>query len=229
MTDFGDIDIEPDEYDAYEDIDDPFSDPAQPVTDVQDQAQPDTDLFTELRQGFIADLHVKFPGGEPSPFLEPQIVHKDRTWYYTTELDGKSVEVRLTGKDGKTYSRSTIERQKGGRDFFKALNSEPFTPRLPLEPTVVVRQEIANQDMQFEELEMSVLKGDDLAVQEQIETVLDAPELTVQDKRELRGAASTLATISSKIKAASANLEWATKEKIKAQKELKSVVQDCLD
>jgi hypothetical protein len=94
---------------------------------------------SQLREVFIRELHKKIPGGEPSDFLATQLEDKDGTWYYKTELAGKEVEVKLTGKNGNVLSKSTIENAKGGRDFFKAVNSESsWAPRIPLDPTVVL-------------------------------------------------------------------------------------------
>jgi hypothetical protein len=131
---------------------------------------------TQLREVFIQELHKKFQGDEPSDFLT----------HNKTELAGKEVEVKLTGKNGNILSKSTIENAKGGRDFFKALNSDSsWVPRIPLKPTVVLRQKVEN-------IEMEVLSGklDELQLQEEMETVIDNPDapLTTDDRRELRGA-----------------------------------------
>jgi len=181
----------------------------------------DNNLQSELREPFIQDLHRKFPGGEPATFLETQLEFKDGAWYYKTELAGKDASVKLTGRQGQILARSTIEKAKGGRDFFQALNSEPTRPRLqiPLEPRVVLRQEV-------EQIEMDVLDGkmDDVELQNEIETVIDNPDapLTVDDRRELRGVATTLISTSSKIKSADANLAWAKNSREKAERSLKA-------
>ena len=178
------------------------------------------DLQSELREPFIQELHKKFPGGEPADFLATQLEFKDGSWYYKTELGGKETNVKLTGRQGQVLARTTIERAKGGRDFFQALNSEPsqVRPHIPLEPRVVLRQEM-------EQIEMDVLSGemDDLELQRQMETVIDNPDapLTLQDRRELRGVATTLTSTASKIKSANVNLDWVTKEHEKAKGELK--------
>jgi hypothetical protein len=38
-------------------------------------------------------------------------------------MNGETVRVRLTGRDGKLLAKSTIERQRGGRYFFHAFSS----------------------------------------------------------------------------------------------------------
>ena len=177
-----------------------------------------TDLQTEMKEVFIRELHERFPGGAPSDFLTTQLDYRDGSWYYKTELDGREAMVKLSGRDGRILARSTIEKARGGRDFFQALNAEPTRRApVPLTPTVVLRQEV-------ERIEMDVLGGDmdELQLQEEMETMIDDPEapLTAEDRRELRGAATTLASTSSRIKSANVNLEWATKERGKAEAEL---------
>lgn len=183
------------------------------------------DLQSEMREAFIQELQEKFPGGTPSDFLALQLENKDGSWYYKTEMAGNETEVKLTGKSGQILARNTIEKAKGGRDFFQALNAEPthIGARIPLEPRVVLRQDI-------EQLEMKVLSGqlDDLQLQEEMESMIDNPEapLTPGDRRELRGVATSLATTSSKIKSAALNLDWASKEREKAGMELKRARED---
>ena len=176
------------------------------------------DLQTEMREAFIREIHERFPGGTPSDFLTSQLEYKDGAWYYKTELAGKQAEVKLTGRDGRILARSTIEKAKGGRDFFQALNAESTRRQpIPLEPRVVLRQEM-------ERIEMETFRGDmdELQLQEEMESVIDNPDapLTADDRRELRGAATTLAATTSKIKSANLNLEWASKEREKASAEL---------
>jgi hypothetical protein len=108
--------------------------------------------LTKLHESFIKELHKKFEDGEPSDFLTTQLEHKDETWFYKTELAGQENKVKLTGKNGWILAKSTIEKQKGGRDFLKALNAIPSQPRMPLEPTVVLRQPLEN-------IEMDIFKG----------------------------------------------------------------------
>jgi hypothetical protein len=172
----------------------------------------------QLREVFIQELHKKFPGGEPSDFHTTQLEVKDGM--YKTELAGKEVEVKLTIRNGHILSKSTIENAKGGRDFFKALNSESSSaPCIPLKPMVFLRQKVEN-------IEKEVLSGklDELQLQEEMETVIDNPDapLTPDDRRELRASAvTTLASTSSNIKSANINAEWAEKRLHKAEEDLK--------
>jgi hypothetical protein len=64
-------------------------------------------------------------------------------------------------------SKPTIENDKGGRDFFKAILGATYSTG----PTVVLRQNVEN-------IEMEVLSGkvDKLQLQEEIETVIDIRE-----------------------------------------------------
>jgi hypothetical protein len=79
---------------------------------------------------------------------------------------------------------------------------------------------------------MEILSGrlDELQLQEEMETVIDNPDapLTADDRRELRGVITTLASTSSKIKSANINLEWAEKSLDKAEGEVK-MAQDSND
>ena len=125
-----------------------------------------TDLNTEMRESFIKEMHERFPGGTPSDFLTSQLDYRDGAWYYKTELNGREAGVKLTARDGRILARSTIEKSRGGRDFFQALNAEPTNRgSVPLEPTVVLRQKI-------EQIEMDILDGgmDELQLQEEMQT-----------------------------------------------------------
>lgn len=137
-----------------------------------------------------------------------QLHKEDNSWFYHTELDGKPVRLKLTGRSGQVLAQSTIAKAKGGSDFFTALgpNRAPREPRVPLEPTIVQRLDIANE----------------VDLQHEIEMIVDdeTTPLKPEDRRELRGVASTLASTSSRVKSAQVNVEWADRELQKARKEL---------
>ena len=172
-----------------------------------------------LRDTVIDDLHKEFPGYKHSEFLSEKLIRKKNgLWYYKSG----SNEVRLSNKNGVDFlSKSGITRQKGGREFFKELNDTPLQTRVTLEPTVVLRQRIEN-------IEMDILNDDDMQLQEDMETVIEdlSNPLTPNDRRELRGAASTLVTTSSRVKSATVNVEWASREREKAEGELKDATDE---
>lgn len=81
----------------------------------------------ELKSAFIDSILKKYGGQLDSTtraLLRPQLTHEGELWYYNTEMNGETVKVRLTGRNGKLLARSTVERQKGGRDFFRAFSSD---------------------------------------------------------------------------------------------------------
>jgi hypothetical protein len=104
----------------------------------------------QLCEVLIHEVHKKFPGGELSDFLTSQLEDINGTWYYKTELAGEEIEVKLTSRNGNILSMSTIKNAKGGRDFFKTLNLESsWAPRIPLESTAVLRQNVENIGSQW--------------------------------------------------------------------------------
>ena len=171
-----------------------------------------------LRDTVIDDLHKEFPGYKHSEFLSEKLIRKNGLWYYKSG----SNEVRLSNKNGvKFLAKSVITRQKGGREFFKELNDTPLQTRVTLEPTVVLRQRVEN-------IEMDIINNDDMQLQEDMETVIEdlSNPLTPDDRRELRGAASTLVTTSSRVKSATVNVEWVSREREKAEGELKDATDE---
>ncbi len=162
----------------------------------------------------IDDLLSKFGGNlddTERALMRLQLNREDNSWFYNTELSGQAVKLKLTGVQGQVLAKSSIQKAKGGADFFQALGptGSPRTRTIPLEPTIVDRL-------------------DSITLQQEIETIIDDDDspLRPQDRRELRGVATTLASTSSKVKAAAVNSEWAKSELEKARKELQQAQDD---
>lgn len=199
------------------DVDDPTG-----WWEMDDNADDDQEMIPmetlQEKDTVIGDMLTKFGGNlddTEQALMRLQLSKEDGSWFYNTELRGQAVKVKLTGGRGQVLARSTIQKAKGGADFFEALgpDREPRRAHVPLEPTIVDRQPA------------------EVSLQQEIEMAIDDEQspLRPEDRRELRGVATTLASTSSKVKAAEVNREWAKTELGKARRELRDADDDQIE